>query len=183
MEDILIVIDMQNDFITGSLGSEDAQKIVPNVVEKIKKYEKAESMIILTQDTHYDNYLSTFEGRKLPIKHCIANTDGWQIEDKIYDEINMYKNKINILKHNFGSLELINYLKKIINDEEQKDFNIEIIGLCLNVCVISNAVLLKAAFPETNLFVNLNCTAATDDRMFQSTVDILDSLQIGVKYE
>lgn len=179
MEDVLIVVDMQNDFIDGALGTKEAQAIVPNVAEKIKKYKQNNKIIFVTQDTHYDNYLNTKEGKNLPIKHCIANTDGWQLHDDIYNELSQ-ANVNYILKHTFGSLELINKLKTYISEDEkeQEKWTIELVGLCLDVCVISNAVLIKTYFPNVQILINLNCTAGTTYEKFIATKNILDSLQI-----
>lgn len=179
---VLIVVDIQNDFVTGSLGTPEAQAIVPNVVKKVEKYKSNNDPIITTQDTHYANYLETNEGKKLPIKHCIVSSDGWQIEDSIYSCLRGYSYYKPILKHTFGSLELIEYLKPFIteNKEIQSKYSIELCGLCLDICIITNLVLLKTAFPEANIFIDLKCTAATTTEMYKNTVSILESLQIEV---
>ena len=137
--------------------------------------------IIVTQDTHYNNYLDTTEGKNLPIKHCIANTDGWQINDDVYKQLKNYKNVSYILKHTFGSVEMVNILKNIIlNDEnQQNEYIIEIIGLCLDICVISNAVLVKNFFPETNVYIDMTCTAATSKIMYDNVRQLMKGLQIG----
>lgn len=179
---VLIVIDMQNDFVYGPLGTPEAQAIVPNVVKKVEEYKKDNSIIISTQDTHFANYLETKEGQNLPVNHCIVNSDGWQIEDSVYNSLRMYDNYKPILKHTFGSLEIIEYLKSFISEEKeiQNNYSIEICGLCLDICVISNLALLKTTFPETNIFIDLKCTAATTLEKYKDTVSILESLQIEV---
>ena len=184
MRDTLIVVDMQNDFINGSLGTKEAQAIVPNVAKKIKEYKKAGKQIYVTQDTHYDDYLETNEGKHLPISHCIANSDGWQLNDDVYDALKGAKVNYT-LKHTFGSLELLNKLKNIIpeNKKGQKKFSIELIGLCLDVCVITNAILIKTQFPSVNVSINMNCTAAVTPDTFNATKMILNSLQIEEIYE
>lgn len=180
MKQVLIVVDMQNDFINGTLGSKEAEAIVPNVKKKIKKYKENNEMIFVTQDTHYDNYLDTNEGKHLPIKHCIVNTDGWKLHDEIYNELKQSSANY-ILKHTFGSLELINRLKKYVpNDEkEQNEWTFELIGLCLDACVISNAILIKTCFPGAQVLINLDCTAGITPEKFVATKNILSSLQIG----
>lgn len=182
MKQILIVIDVQNDFVDGALGSKEAKVIIPNVVEKIKEYKTREDLIITTQDTHYDNYLETFEGKNLPIEHCIANTDGWQLNDDIWEALKNYKNKHNILKTTFGSILLENYLKKIIPNtiNEQMEITIEIIGLCLNICVLCNAILLRTAFPNVHILLDSKCTAATSESAFKAAISVLKSCQIEV---
>lgn len=176
---LLIVIDMQNDFVTGCLGTPEARAIIPKVKKKIEEYQKNNGKIFVTQDTHYDNYLETNEGKHLPIKHCIANSDGWQIEDDVYETLRQ-GDAIYILKHTFGSIELINRLKEYIPSdvEEQKNYSIEIVGLALNICVITNAVLIKTYFPNSNISINLQCTAATNLLNYNATKEIMKSLQI-----
>lgn len=182
MKQILLVIDMQNDFIDGSLGSKEAQTIVSNVVEKIEEYKLRGDLIITTQDTHYDNYLETFEGKNLPVKHCIANTDGWQLNDDIWNALNNYSNKNNILKTTFGSVLLENYLKDNISEtiEDQMNTTIEITGLCLDICVLCNAILLRTAFPNAHILLDTKCTAATSENTFKSALSVLKSCQIEV---
>ena len=185
MKKVLVVVDMQNDFIDGSLGTKEAVGIVENVVNKIKKYQEEGNLIITTQDTHYENYFETQEGKKLPIKHCLANTDGWQINDDVYAQLKKDKTTRFLLKHTFGSVEMINILKEVIpcNEDEQQEFSIEIIGLCFDICVISNAILVKNFFPEVSLKIDTQCTAATSEKMFNLTKVLMNSLQIGDNFE
>lgn len=185
MKKILIVVDMQQDFINGSLGSEDAVKIVPNVVEKIKEYKSRGDLIITTQDTHYDDYLETFEGKRLPIKHCIANTDGWQLDNDVWDSLRGYSKKYNILKTTFGSTLLRNYLKDIVpeNIKEQMEVTLEICGLCLDICVLCNAILLRTAFPNAHILLDAKCTAATSKIMFENAISVLKSCLVEVVNE
>ena len=135
MSKILVVIDMQNDFITGTLGSKEAQAIVPNVKAKIKEYADRGDRIIFTRDTHGENYLETPEGKKLPVKHCVKGTDGWQIVPGLEIENCEY-----IDKPTFGWLNW---------DGFAEDDKIELIGVCTDICVVSNAIILKAKYPET----------------------------------
>lgn len=179
---VLIVVDMQYDFIDGSLGSPEAQAIVPRVVEKIQEYKNNGDLIITTQDTHYNNYLETFEGKNLPIKHCIANTDGWQLNDDIWEALHSYENKYNILKTTFGSILLEYYLKNIIPEsiKDQMTVTIEIVGLCLDICVLCNAILLRTAFPNAHILLDAKCTAATSKTSFINAISVLKSCQIEV---
>ncbi|MBQ7392360.1 MAG: cysteine hydrolase, partial [Clostridia bacterium] len=132
----LIVVDMQNDFIDGALGTAEAVAIVPYVKEKIEKFE---GKVLFTRDTHEIDYLSTQEGRNLPVEHCIKGTNGWQIRS----ELDILRKTEAIDKPTFGSTALVHLLQKA-NDVEA----VELIGLCTDICVISNAMLIKAAFPE-----------------------------------
>ena len=162
---VLIVVDMQNDFIDGALGTKEARAIVPNVKKKIEEYKDRGDRIIFTRDTHYDNYLNTNEGKHLPVKHCIQNTHGWQIANEL--EI---ANCEYIDKPTFGYAEWASY---------NFDGEIELIGLVLNICVISNAIILKALYPESIITVNLSCTAATSDDDFNAAIKVLHSCQIN----
>lgn len=180
MKRTLIVIDMQNDFVTGSLGSKEAQAIVPNVKKKIEEYQARGDEIITTQDTHFSNYLATSEGKKLPISHCIINADGWQLEDSIYNALKGYENYRNFTKYTFGSVNTFEYLRQFITKENQKDCEIEIVGLVLNICVISNALLAKAYFPEAHIMIDLNCTAATSSEDFVCASQILKNCQVDL---
>lgn len=139
MNRALIIVDMQVDFVTGSLGTKEAERIVPAVVKKIETEKENGAQIIFTKDTHETNYLQTQEGRKLPVKHCIRQTEGWQI----IPELKAYTSDAKIIeKPTFGSVELA---KELMNADQ-----ITLIGLCTDICVISNALLLKAYYPEKN---------------------------------
>ena len=142
----LIVVDMQNDFISGSLGSDMAKAIVNNVLEKVKSFD---GNIIFTRDTHTDCYLSTQEGRNLPVTHCVKGTNGWQICPEL---LPYAKNVID--KVTFGSVDLPHIIAKSGDVE-----SIELCGLCTDICVISNAMILKAAFPEVKISVDSSCCA------------------------
>ena len=166
---ILIVVDMQNDFIDGSLGTIEATKIVPNVISKIKEYEN--ELIYFTKDTHFDDYLNTSEGKKLPVKHCIKGTKGWQIPSQILN------NHTNIIeKYTFGSVDLFKQLETL-NDIE----SIELIGLCTDICVISNAILAKAHFPNINIIVDSKCCAGVTKESHEKALDTMKMCQIEIK--
>ena len=164
----LIVVDMQVDFITGSLGSELATAIVPNVVEKVKSFD---GKVIFTRDTHFEDYMNTQEGRNLPVPHCIKDSDGWQI----CDELKPYVSTV-IDKLTFGSIDL----PDIIKSYEEEIESIELCGLCTDICVISNAMLLKAAFPEVHITVDSACSAGVSVESHNTALNAMRAVQISV---
>ena len=160
MRKILVVIDMQNDFIDGSLGTKEAQQIVPRVVEKMKEYDPWN--IYLTRDTHYENYLDTQEGRNLPVEHCIEGTHGWQLNDAVAKAAE----KATVIdKPTFGSNRLAGIL---MTERAQEALEIELVGLCTDICVVSNALLFKAAMPEAPITVDASCCAGVTLPFFSS---------------
>lgn len=165
----LIVVDMQVDFISGSLGSTHATAIVPNVVDKVNNFE---GKVIFTRDTHYDNYLHTQEGKKLPVLHCIKDTDGWQICDELRPFVSVVVDKTT-----FGSMDLPN----IIESSGERIDEIELCGLCTDICVISNAMILKAAFPEVTITVDGDACAGVTTDSHQTALDAMRAVQIQVK--
>ena len=164
----LIVVDMQVDFITGSLGSDLATAIVPNVVNKVKSFE---GTVIFTRDTHFEDYMTTQEGRNLPVPHCIKESDGWQI----CEELRPYA-KILLDKPTFGSVELPQFLKDLGEPIE----SIELCGLCTDICVISNAMLLKASFPEVPIAVDSACSAGVSVESHHTALNAMRAVQIQV---
>ena len=164
----LIVVDMQNDFISGNLGSEHAKAIVSSVVSLVKNFN---GEVIFTRDTHFENYLSTQEGKKLPVVHCVKNTNGWQI----CDELLPYAKKV-IDKPTFGSVDLPELLKSFNTSIEK----IELCGLCTDICVISNAMLLKANFPETPIAVHSTCSAGVTSESHQTALNAMKAVQIEI---
>ena len=178
MRRILIVIDMQNDFIDGSLGTNEAEAIVPAVVEKMKGYEKED--IIATMDTHFDDYMDTQEGKNLPVIHCIKGTIGWELREEIrhlVDEKNIYE------KPTFGSTVLADKIKYIYDNELAKgsELEIELVGLCTDICVVSNALLLKASMPEVKISVDSDCCAGVTPGKHEAALETMRSCQIEVK--
>lgn len=173
MKNFLVVVDMQKDFVDGSLGSIDAQKIVRNVCEKIENF-KGE--IIVTFDTHFDNYLETAEGRKLPVKHCIKETSGWELDENVKSALEN-KAYIALEKPTFGSVELPGVIKELSEGEE---FSIELIGLCTDICVVSNALLLKANFPEAEISVYTACCAGVTPESHNAALITMKSCQINI---
>ena len=171
MKKCLIVIDMQNDFISGSLGSDEAKKIVPLVKERIEKAIKDGEDIYFTKDTHYEDYLNTKEGQFLPVKHCIENTSGHDI----CDELKPYeKNAKNIfIKNTFGYKDLPQYL----NEYDSITF----VGLCTDICVVSNVVLTKAFYPEKNIIVKNDCCAGTSVENHNAALSVMKSCHIVIE--
>ena len=185
MNKTLIVIDMQNDFIDGALGSKEAQAIVPNVKKKIEEYVANGYDIVFTRDTHYDNYLDTMEGKFLPVKHCIENTNGWDISN----ELNTSIASCIIDKPNFGYIDWRKHLSTFsyVDDEEywlgrveEYPDSIEIVGLCTDICVVSNALILKAVFPETNITVDASCCAGVTPESHKAALTTMKMCQINV---
>lgn len=174
MKRILVVIDMQNDFITGSLGSKEAEKIVENVKNRILTYDKND--VFATKDTHDDNYLNTLEGKNLPVKHCILGTKGYEIDNSI---VNLIKEDNIFIKRTFGSIDLAKKIKQIAI-ENNNDIEIEICGLCTDICVISNALILKATLPEVNIFIDKNLTAGVTEEIKNNALNVMKSCQINV---
>lgn len=164
----LIVIDCQNDFITGPLGSKEAQMIVPKVKQKIEEYKERGDAVIFTRDTHYSWYSKTLEGKKLPVSHCIKDTEGWQIVEEIIPT-NITLRVIN--KDSFG---YDNWKRaSIIGD-------IEIVGVCTDICVITNALGLKTAYPETEITVDASCCAGTSPESHQRALAAMEVCQINI---
>lgn len=173
MRKILIVVDMQKDFVDGALGTAEAVAIVPAVVEKIKEYKKED--IFVTRDTHQKDYLSTQEGRNLPVEHCIEGTPGWELDSKVAEAVS---GASVVNKPTFGSTALVDMVKKIA---EKEDISIELIGLCTDICVVSNALLLKAAMPEVEISVDASCCAGVTPEKHEAALETMRSCQIMVK--
>lgn len=165
----LIVVDMQVDFITGSLGSKMAEAIVPDVIEKVKNFD---GKIIFTRDTHTDDYLQSQEGKKLPVEHCIKDSDGWQICDELKPYTTDFVDKIT-----FGSVDL----PQILKSYGEKIEEIELCGLCTDICVISNAMILKASFPEAVISIDSKCCAGVTERSHNTALDAMRAVHIEVK--
>ena len=171
---ILIVIDMQNDFVDGSLGTPEAKEAVMNIKSKIKEYCTSNSCYIYyTQDTHYTNYLDTLEGKKLPVKHCIHKTEGWDITPRL--KVDLRINGERLIKETFGYTEW----KSLLGAEEEIG-HIEICGLCTDICVISNALILRALYPNTRIYIDSLCCAGTTPENHMAALDVMKSCQIDV---
>lgn len=173
----LVVVDMQNDFITGSLGTSNAQAIVENVKQKIKQREAEGYEIIFTRDTHQKDYLQTHEGKLLPVEHCIEGTHGWQIVDGLET-----KNCHYIDKSTFGWL---NWQQRNLSNGTVVPYSpnyerIEIIGVCTDICVVSNALILRSTFPEADISVDARCCAGTSESMHEAALKTMSACHIAV---
>lgn len=167
LKDALIVVDMQNDFIDGALGTKEAQAIVPQVAQKINAYRKAGKQIIFTRDTHPENYLETYEGKHLPVTHCVENTTGWQLSPQLNVDSN---SDIIIDKPTFGWL-------------DWKKFNftsVEICGLCTDICVISNALIIRANYPEIDIALDEKCCAGVTPKTHEAALATMKMCQIEI---
>lgn len=173
MKKILVVVDMQKDFVDGALGTPEAVGIVENVVNKIKTFD---GDIIVTYDTHFDNYMETQEGNNLPVPHCIKGTDGWALDARVQAALSGKEYKI-IEKLTFGSMELPKYINDNYNPSE---IEIELVGLCTDICVVSNALLLKANFLETKVSVDSSCCAGVTTDSHNAALLTMKMCQVNV---
>ncbi|MBE6773756.1 MAG: cysteine hydrolase [Ruminococcaceae bacterium] len=173
MKKILIVVDMQKDFVDGALGTAEAVAIVDNVVKKIEDFE---GDIIVTYDTHEENYMETQEGKNLPVPHCIRGTDGWKLDSKVQSALDKKAYKT-IEKPTFGSPELPAYIGANYNPAETE---IELIGLCTDICVVSNALLLKANFLETKVSVDSSCCAGVTVDSHNAALTTMKMCQVNI---
>lgn len=174
MKNFLVVVDMQNDFIDGALGTAQAVEIVDNAANKIRNFD---GKIFVTLDTHNSDYMSTSEGKKLPVVHCVKGTNGWMLNDKIVDALNS-KDYVLVEKPTFGSVELPNLINKAAND---KDFSVELIGLCTDICVVSNALILKAYFYENDISVDSSCCAGVTPETHKAALETMKMCQINIR--
>lgn len=172
MKKALVVVDYQNDFVSGALGFPGAANLEKSIEKKIIDGLAAGADLLFTFDTHDTDYLATQEGRKLPVPHCEKGTEGWDL----YGAIAAYRHKATwcFEKCTFGSLELAEYLKV-----EGYDV-VELVGLVSNICVISNAILAKAALPEAEIIVDAACTASADEEMHEKALDVLQGVHVTV---
>ena len=170
MKKILVVVDMQNDFIDGALGTAEAVAIVPKVAEKIKNFD---GTVLYTRDTHEENYMETQEGKNLPVPHCIRDTEGWQIRVELQQAGAMV-----VDKPTFGSRALAEKLVEM-NREEAIE-SITLIGLCTDICVISNAFVIKAFLPETPIIVDAACCAGVTPKSHERALEAMKVCQIAV---
>ena len=170
MSEVLIVIDMQNDFLTGTLANSQAERVIEGVRAKIENYRKAGKEIIFTRDTHFENYMQTQEGKNLPVPHCIKGTEGWNIadgfvrsSDKIFDKLT------------FGSVELAEYIKR------RAFQSVELVGVCTDICVVSNALLIKAFCLDTLVSVDASCCAGVTEESHESALKTMASCQVFIQ--
>lgn len=175
MKKFLIVVDMQKDFVDGALGTKEAEAIVGNVVEKIKGFE---GDIFVTKDTHGPDYMDSNEGKHLPVPHCIAGTDGWELDERVEEALSGRDYVAEVEKITFGSVDLPGLVEAAAAGEE---FSVELIGLCTDICVVSNALLLKAHFPETEIAVDAACCAGVTPESHAAALTTMKMCQIEVR--
>ena len=175
---ILVVIDMQNDFIQGSLGTEEAKLIVRNVVQKIKEHI---GKIIVTKDTHEENYMDTLEGHNLPVPHCIRGTAGWELDNDIEAALQNRSTYV-VEKPSFGSLQLLEIIDDLLGQGYSID-DIELVGLCTDICVISNAMILKARLPEVPFIVDAACCAGVTPVSHKNALETMKMCHIKITNE
>lgn len=171
----LIVVDMQQDFVYGALGSEEARKIVPKVKQKIGGFD---GEVIFTQDTHSADYLHTQEGRKLPVEHCIKGSEGWRLIEPL-EELRLKNGLKSYSKGTFGCIELAEELR--LENEKEGIESIELIGVCTDICVVSNALLLKAYMPEVPIYADSSCCAGVTPDKHEAALETMRSCQIVIK--
>ncbi len=174
MQDILIVVDMQNDFIDGALGTREAEAIVPRVKARIESFE---GTVVFTRDTHFDYYMQTQEGKNLPIPHCIKGTHGWEIRP----ELDVLRTTQPVDKLTFGSTEL--GMKLAERNRDDIIGSVTLIGLCTDICVISNALIIKAFLPETQIIVDAECCAGVTPESHRNALAAMKACQIRVENE
>lgn len=173
MKRFLIVVDMQRDFVDGALGTKEAQAIVDGVADKIRCFD---GEIFVTFDTHYENYMETAEGNKLPVPHCIEGTEGWRLTPKVAAALEGKKYTV-VEKFTFGSVDLPNLIAEAAGEE---DFTIELLGLCTDICVVSNALLLKAYFTEIPISVHANLCAGVTPESHRAALQTMKMCQIDL---
>ena len=173
MRHILIVVDIQKDFVDGALGTPEAVAMVENARKKIEGFD---GDIFVTYDTHFENYMETAEGGKLPVPHCIKGTDGWELDSRIADVL---KNRpfTKVEKLTFGSTELPGLMKNLVGND---NFDITLIGLCTDICVVSNALILKANFPDNEIYVDSACCAGVTVESHNAALSTMRMCQINI---
>ncbi len=174
MKNFLIVVDMQNDFVDGALGTKEAAAIVDNVVNKINNFD---GEIIVTYDTHFEDYMETSEGKNLPVPHCIKDTDGWQLNVRVQKALEN-REYTAVEKITFGSVDLPDFIEE---KTEGENFSAELVGLCTDICVVSNALVLKANFPEAEISVDSSCCAGVTPESHNAALTTMKMCQIKIK--
>ena len=173
MKHILIVVDIQKDFVDGALGTDEAVAMIDNAANKIREFD---GDVFVTFDTHFENYMQTAEGTKLPVTHCIKGTSGWELDKNIAEALEG-KDFTKVEKLTFGSVELPCLVRKTVGDE---DFDITLIGLCTDICVVSNALILKANFPEKEIYVDAACCAGVTSETHNAALTTMKMCQINI---
>ncbi len=173
MRHILIVVDIQKDFVDGSLGTAEAVAMVEKAAKKIRHFD---GDIFVTYDTHFENYMQTAEGGKLPVPHCIKGTAGWELDKQIEEALGS-KVFTKVEKPTFGSTELPGLVRNVVGEE---DFDITVIGLCTDICVVSNVLILKANFPEKEIYVDAACCAGVTVESHNAALATMKMCQINI---
>ena len=173
MKKFLVAVDLQNDFVNGALGTKEALAIIPAAAEKIRSFDGG---IFVTLDTHGEDYLQSAEGRKLPVIHCVKGSGGWQLNEDIAAALEG-KKYIAVEKPTFGSVRLPRLIEEAAQGE---DFSVELIGLCTDICVVSNALLIKANFPEMQISVDSACCAGVTPEKHNAALETMRSCQIDI---
>lgn len=183
MSKLLVVVDMQNDFVNGSLGTNEAKTIIPNVKKKIKEYKSIvdeDVEIVFTRDTHKEDYMNTEEGKNLPVEHCIKDTNGWEIVDELKELVD--ENDTIIDKATFGSLVLSEQI--MLQNVAHDPFDtIELVGLCTDVCVISNAIACKMGSPNSHIVVDASCCAGVTPHSHDVAIEAMKGVQVEILNE
>lgn len=182
---VLCVIDVQNDFIDGSLGTKEAQAVLPNIIKKIKNWN---GFTIATMDTHGEDYLSTREGRKLPVIHCVHREKGWEMPDSVKAALEDGAYLGSYCKDTFASLRQHDEPSYFTQDVPQRikeiagsrDLEITLIGFCTDICIVSNALILRSYFPDATITVDSTCCAGTSPQSHQEALDVMKSCQIEI---
>ncbi|MBR1930986.1 MAG: cysteine hydrolase [Lachnospiraceae bacterium] len=177
---ILIVVDMQNDFVTGALRNEEGMRIVPLVQKKVEQALANGDRVLFTKDTHYENYMQTEEGTNLPVPHCIKASWGWEIVDELKEFADKETNIF--LKETFGSSELGKQIAQVVSTDSSIE-GIELVGLCTDICVISNAVIAKAFAPNIPIYVDAACCAGVTPQSHDTAVAAMEAFQIHVEHK
>lgn len=175
---VLIVVDMQKDFVDHALGTAEAAAIVPAVAEKIHQYRDRGDTVIVTRDTHTENYLNTQEGKYLPVIHCVKGTEGWELDDAIAEALG--PDAVILDKPTFGSTELVKIMGQFAAEHGEEYVNTEIIGLCTDICVVSNALLLKAFYHEMPISLDAGCCAGVTPEKHRAALETMASCQIQI---
>lgn len=175
---ILVVVDMQTDFVDGALGTKEAVAILPAVVAKIEEYKAAGGIIIATQDTHADNYMDTAEGKKLPVVHCVRGSEGWKLHPAVAAALP--EDAIVLEKPTFGSTTLVERIGEYVAKHGQHNIHVELIGICTDICVVSNALLLKANFYEMPISLDAACCAGVTPESHNAALTTMTMCQINV---
>jgi len=174
MKKILVVVDMQNDFVDGSLGTKESAAIIPNVVKKIREFDGYE--IFVTYDTHHENYMNTLEGQKLPIIHCIEGSRGHELNEEVKAALSG-RSYVDVQKAGFGSFSITRGLKDRYPGEEME---FELIGLCTDVCVVSNALIIRAGYPNARITVDASCCAGITPESHRAALETMKCCQIDI---